>query len=88
MESLHVPVTTQLYFKDDPFIAVDPWASRREASTIRLKQDPVKVRLLTPKNAAFVIIDYQPVQVNSSSSLARRYRQLRHQSHMQVALTG
>ncbi len=39
MESLHVPVTTQLYFKDDPFIAGDPWAGRRETSTISLKQD-------------------------------------------------
>lgn len=39
MESLHVPVTTQLYFKDDPFIAGDPWASHREASTIGLEQD-------------------------------------------------
>ena len=26
--SLHVPLTTQLYFKDDPYIAKDPWASR------------------------------------------------------------
>jgi len=39
MELLHVPVTTQLYFKDDPFIAGDPWASRRAASAIGLKQD-------------------------------------------------
>ena len=39
MKSLRVPVTMQLYLKDDPFIAGDPWASRREASTIGLKQD-------------------------------------------------
>ena len=39
MESLHVPLTTQLYFKDDPFIAGDPWASHRAASAIGLKQD-------------------------------------------------
>jgi hypothetical protein len=28
-------------------------------------RDPVKDRLLTPQNAAFIIIDYRPVQVNS-----------------------
>jgi hypothetical protein len=28
-------------------------------------RDPVTDHLLTPKNAAFIIIDYQPVQVNS-----------------------
>ena len=28
-------------------------------------RDPVKDRLLTPQNAAFIVIDYQPVQVNS-----------------------
>ena len=32
-------------------------------------RDPIKDRLLTPKNAAFVIIDYQPVQVNSIASI-------------------
>jgi nicotinamidase-related amidase len=35
-------------------------------------RDPVKDRLLTPKNAAFVIIDYQPVQVNSIASMDRQ----------------
>ncbi|KQU75886.1 amidase [Aminobacter sp. DSM 101952] len=39
------------------------------SETIR---DPVKDRLLTPKNAAFVIIDYQPVQVNSIASMDRQ----------------
>lgn len=39
LDSLHVPVTTQLYFKDDPFIAGDPWAGSRASSTIGLKQD-------------------------------------------------
>jgi catechol 1,2-dioxygenase len=39
MESLHVPVTTQLYFKGDPFIANDPWASRKPSLAIDLKQD-------------------------------------------------
>lgn len=35
-------------------------------------RDPVKDHLLTPKNAAFVIIDYQPVQVNSIASMDRQ----------------
>ena len=39
MDSLHVPLTTQLYFKGDPFIANDPWAGHKEASAIDLKQD-------------------------------------------------
>ncbi|WP_276319571.1 hypothetical protein [Crenobacter cavernae] len=39
MESLHVPVTTQLYFKGDPFIANDPWAGRKSSLAIDLKQD-------------------------------------------------
>lgn len=39
MESLHVPVTTQLYFKDDPFIANDPWASQKPSLAIALEQD-------------------------------------------------
>jgi catechol 1,2-dioxygenase len=38
-ESLHVPLTTQLYFKDDPNIAKDPWASRKPSMAIGLKQD-------------------------------------------------
>jgi catechol 1,2-dioxygenase len=39
MESLHVPVTTQLYFKGDPFIANDPFASRKPSLAIDLKQE-------------------------------------------------
>ncbi len=39
MESLHVPVTMQLYFKGDPFIADDPWAAHKQSSAIDLKQD-------------------------------------------------
>ena len=35
-------------------------------------RDPVKDHLLTPQNAAFVIIDYQPVQVNSIASMDRQ----------------
>ena len=36
---MHIPLTTQLYFKDDPYIAKDPWASRKPSSVIDLKQD-------------------------------------------------
>ena len=39
MESLHVPVTTQLYFKGDPFIAKDPWAGHKPSLAIDLKQE-------------------------------------------------
>jgi nicotinamidase-related amidase len=35
-------------------------------------RDPVKDRLLTPHNAAFIVIDYQPVQVNSIASMERQ----------------
>jgi nicotinamidase-related amidase len=35
-------------------------------------RDPVKDHLLTPKNSAFIIIDYQPVQVNSIASMDRQ----------------
>jgi catechol 1,2-dioxygenase len=38
-ESLHVPLTTQLYFKGDPFIGKDPWASRKPSLAIALKQN-------------------------------------------------
>jgi catechol 1,2-dioxygenase len=38
MESLHVPLTTQLYFKGDPFVRKDPWASRKSTLAIDLKQ--------------------------------------------------
>jgi catechol 1,2-dioxygenase len=39
MESLHVPLTTQLYFKDDHFLAGDPWAGHKPTLAIDLKQD-------------------------------------------------
>lgn len=39
MESLHVPVTTQLYFKGDPFIANDPWAGHKPSLAVNLKQE-------------------------------------------------
>ena len=35
-------------------------------------RDPVKDHLLTPKNCAFIVIDYQPVQVNSIASMERQ----------------
>jgi nicotinamidase-related amidase len=35
-------------------------------------RDPAKDHLLTPQNAAFIIIDYQPVQVNSIASMDRQ----------------
>ncbi len=38
-ESLHIPLTTQLYFKGDPYIAKDPWASGKPLLAIDLKQD-------------------------------------------------
>ena len=38
-------------------------------STIR---DPLTDHLLTPQNAALVIIDYQPVQVSSIQSMEKR----------------
>lgn len=39
------------------------------SETIR---DPVQDHLLTPQNAAFILIDYQPVQVNSIASMDRQ----------------
>ena len=35
-------------------------------------RDPLKDHLLTPQNSAFVVIDYQPVQVNSIASMERQ----------------
>ena len=35
-------------------------------------RDPRQDQLLTPQNAAFIIIDYQPVQVNSIASMDRQ----------------
>lgn len=39
MDSLHVPLTTQLYFQGDPFIAEDPWASQKPGLAIGLEPD-------------------------------------------------
>ncbi len=35
-------------------------------------RDPAKDHLPTPKNSALIIIDYQPVQVNSIASMDRQ----------------
>jgi hypothetical protein len=35
-------------------------------------RDPKKDHLLTPQNAALIVIDYQPVQVNSIASMDRQ----------------
>src|SRR5438270_12708335 len=35
-------------------------------------RDPVTDHLLTPQNSAFIVIDYQPVQVNSIASMERQ----------------
>ncbi len=35
-------------------------------------RDPVQDHLLTPKNSALIIIDYQPIQVSSIASMDRR----------------
>ena len=35
-------------------------------------RDPAKDHLLTPKNSALIIIDYQPLQVNSIASMDRQ----------------
>src|SRR5262249_17437858 len=39
MESLHIPLTTQLYFKGDPFIAGDPFANHKPSLAIDLTPD-------------------------------------------------
>jgi catechol 1,2-dioxygenase len=39
MDSLHVPLTTQLYFKGDPFVANDPWAGPKPTLAIDLKPE-------------------------------------------------
>ena len=39
MESLHIPLTTQLYFKGDPYIANDPFAGHKSNLVVDLKPD-------------------------------------------------
>lgn len=40
--------------------------------TSETRRDPVNDHLLTPENAALIVIDYQPVQVNSIASMDRQ----------------
>ncbi len=40
--------------------------------TSETRRDPLKDDLLTPENSAFIVIDYQPVQVNSIASMDRQ----------------
>ncbi len=40
--------------------------------TSETRRDPLQDRLLTPENAALIVIDYQPVQVNSIASMDRQ----------------
>ena len=35
-------------------------------------RNPLKDHLLTPQNSAFIIIDYQPIQVSSIRSMDQR----------------
>ena len=39
MESLHIPLTTQLYFKGDPYIANDPFAGHKSTLVVDLQPD-------------------------------------------------
>src|SRR6202043_608018 len=49
-----------------------PPARRNPGMTSETIRDPVKDQLLTPQNSALLIIDYQPVQVNSIASMDRQ----------------
>jgi nicotinamidase-related amidase len=40
--------------------------------TSETRRDPLKDHLLTPENAAFIIIDYQPIQVSSIRSMDQK----------------
>lgn len=40
--------------------------------TSETRRDPVSDRLLTPENSAFIVIDYQPIQVSSIRSMDQR----------------
>lgn len=39
--------------------------------TCEARRDPVADKLLTPENSAFLLIDYQPTQINSINSMNR-----------------
>src|SRR4029078_106418 len=38
-ESIHVPLTTQLYFKNDLYLAKDPWVGGKPSMAVKLRQD-------------------------------------------------
>lgn len=40
--------------------------------TSEATRDPVKDPLLTPRNSAFIVIDYQPIQVSSIRSMSQK----------------
>jgi nicotinamidase-related amidase len=40
--------------------------------TSEIRRDPIADHLLTPENSAFIIIDYQPIQVSSIRSMDRK----------------
>ena len=40
--------------------------------TSEARRDPLKDHLLTPENCAFIVIDYQPVQVGSIRSMDQK----------------
>src|SRR3546814_20950908 len=42
---------------------------RRVRMTSESRRDPLKDHLLTPETSAFIIIDYQPIQVSSIRSM-------------------
>ncbi len=39
--------------------------------TSEAKRDPKTDNLLTPENSAFLLIDYQPIQINAVNSMPR-----------------
>lgn len=39
MHSMHVPVTTQLYFAGDPYLADDPWGGHKPSLAMNLDED-------------------------------------------------
>ncbi len=39
MHALHVPITTQLYFAGDPYLADDPWGSRKPSLAMNVEPD-------------------------------------------------
>src|SRR5690606_10993355 len=54
------------------FVRARPLPERNHPMASEPIRDPKSDHLLTPENSAFVIIDYQPVQVNSIASMDRQ----------------